>query len=208
MLSHLKRLLPALLICLLLLQIHLNQNKAWIQLWGMHPQDWSKFYGAFTYPFLHGDLVHLTGNMISLIGLSFVFNILFPKAWLIFFIPQWILSSVILFFTADQGEIHIGASTWLFSFASFLIFFTLRMKLRRLKPIFLILILWFGGMWWGLLPILPHISHEGHLAGMISGLIIGFVGFRFWRNQLGFEWYNQPKEWEQETLPENPYDQF
>lgn len=150
--------------------------------------------------------MHLWGNIISFIGLSTLFVLLFPKDGIRFFLIQWVLSSVLLFFIAQGETLHIGASTWLFSFFGFLFYYTLRAKNRRLKAIFLVLILWYGSMWWGLLPLVPHISYEGHLSGLITGMLMAFCGATYWNRRLLPEWHYKPKEWEQDSDLENPYD--
>jgi membrane associated rhomboid family serine protease len=201
-----KSLLPATLLSLFLIGIFVNQTPPMLTDWGLHPRDMSYLFSAFTYPFIHGDPMHISGNIISFLGLSFLFVLIFPRDWWRFFFLQWILSSLLLFFFAQPGKIHIGASAWLFAFASFMIVFTLKMKLRRLKSLFLIIVVWYGSMWWGLLPLIPHVSYEGHIAGMVSGLTIALFGFSYWKKRLGSDWYISPKDWENESSPENPYD--
>ena len=56
------------------------------------------------------------------------------------------------------------------------------------------------------MPLLPQVSHEGHISGTIAGILIAIIGKKYW---VGFlpkaevpEWYK--KEWNHE----NPYDKI
>lgn len=196
---------PVLFVCAVLVVIYAFQTTALTNNWATKPKDITSVHTAFTGPFLHGDVVHLWGNVSSLIGLSVLFIWLFPSHWWLFFILQWVVSAIGLFILGNAGSSHIGASTWVYSFAAFLTYFSLRSKNSSLNAILFILVLWYGGMWWGLLPLLPHVSHEGHISGFITGILIGHFGFSFWENHLLPEWHRIPKDWESEDEPKNPY---
>lgn len=199
-------LMPAICVAGVLFWVFVNQGMQSISLWGNHTRQWSHWYTAFTGPLLHGDAGHLTGNLISFLGLSGLFVLLFPRDWWRFFWLQWLISSVILFALGDRGAIHIGASTWLYAFASFLSVHALRAKDKRKRALFLVLVLWYGGMWWGLLPIMPGISHEGHISGLLTGILMAFGALPYWERRMLPEWHYQPKDWESEADPDNPYD--
>ncbi len=198
-------LLPAVSIALVLLAVFLNQNAASAESWGNHTRNIPFFYTAFTGPFLHGDWMHLSGNIISFVGLSGLFVLVFPRDWWRFFVLQFFISSLLLFVLGDFGEHHIGASTWLYAYAAFLSVHALKAKEKRMRALFLVIVLWYGSMWWGLLPIMPSISHEGHLAGLITGLLIAYGAYPYWERRLLPEWHYKPKDWELEPEPENPY---
>jgi len=201
-------LLPAIFIAAFLTVAFTLQNDTIIAMLSCHTRNWDMWYTAFSGPFLHGDWLHLTGNLFSFIGLSGLFVLLFPRDWWRFFILQWAVSSILLFVLGDLGEQHIGASTWLYAFASFLSLHVLRSKEKRMKALFLVIVLWYGSMWWGLLPIVPGVSHEGHIAGLITGVLIGVLGMPYWDSRVLPEWHYKPKEWELESEPLNPYDSF
>ena len=202
----LQQLIPTVLVSLLLVWIYQKQTEALVDFWGCHTRNIDKLYTAFTGPLCHGDSKHLIGNLLSFIGLSGLFVLVFPRDWWRFFWIQWGLSSVLLFGLGDFGEVHIGVSTWLYAYAAFLSVHVLRSKEKRMRALFLVLVLWYGGMWWGLLPILPGVSHEGHLAGLLTGLIIAFGALPYWDKRVLPEWHYTPKDWEGEEEPLNPYD--
>ena len=201
-------LLPAISIAALLTFVFSLQNQVILDNFACHTRNWDFWLTAFTGPFLHGDWMHLMGNLISFIGLSGLFVLLFPRDWWRFFILQWLISSVLLFLLGDFGEQHIGASTWMYAYAAFLSLHVLRSKEKRMKALFLVIVLWYGSMWWGLLPIMPGVSHEGHIAGLITGLVIGIIAMPFWDSRVLPEWHYKAKDWESDKDPINPYDSF
>ena len=66
-----------------------------------------------------------------------------------------------------------------------------------LSVMFMVFI-WMGGFIWGLFPIDPKVSWEGHIAGSIAGIILGVT--------LGPRW-RKPRKVEREAI-EDPYMQF
>lgn len=202
-----KHLSPVLLVSALILLIFNLQTEAVLNRWGCHTRNFKYLYTAFSGPFLHGDINHLIGNLTSFVGLSALFVLLFPRDWTRFFFAQWMLSSILLFGLGDFGELHIGASTWLYAYAAFLAVHALKSKVKRMRALFMVLVLWYGGMWWGLLPVMPGVSHEGHIAGLISGIIIALVAAPYWEKRILPEWHYKPKDWEKEADPINPYDE-
>ena len=70
----------------------------------------------------------------------------------------------------------------------------------------LIVALWYGTMWLGLLPLMPNVSHEGHIAGLITGVLIGIWRMPNWKQELSKEraWM-EPIQQKVEKTP-NPYD--
>ena len=70
---------------------------------------------------------------------------------------------------------HIGASGIIYGLAAFLFFGGLFRKDNRLRAVSLIILIYYGGIFWGVFPIDPHISWEGHLFGACSGIFAAFI---------------------------------
>jgi membrane associated rhomboid family serine protease len=182
---------------------------------GTHSRDWTYFYTFLTGSWIHGDWQHLLGNLSSLLGLTLLFVLYLKRGWLRFFLLQWIFSGLILFVLASKGSIHIGASTWSYAFAGFLSTLAFLHPNRKLLSLFFIICLWYGSMWWGIFPIEPKISFQGHLSGLISGILIGLLGRDYWLEQMDVHpiaesmdsnFNDSPNP--NDSLPENPYDKF
>ena len=71
-----------------------------------------------------------------------------------------------------RPSLHIGASGVIYSLASFLFVSGIIRKNPRLSSISLIVVFLYGSMIWGVFPTKPTVSWEGHLSGMVSGIIV------------------------------------
>lgn len=146
----------------------------------IYPWDISHVWGIFLGSFLHASLTHFMGNMVSLFFLSLLFFIQFPTHWFRFWFIQWPISSMLLFFLGMPGSAHIGSSIWVYSFGSFLITTGILHRNKQSLAIMFMVLLWFGGFFWGLLPIDPAVSWQGHISGAIVGLLLAStVGLRW-----------------------------
>lgn len=178
---------------------------------GTHGREWSFMYTSFTGSWIHGNWEHLMGNVFSIGGLSLLFILFIRDGWFQFFLLQWLISGIILFFLAPIGSIHIGASTWSYSFAGFLSTLAFLHPNRKVLSLFFIICLWYGSMWWGIFPIDPKISYQGHISGLTTGVLIALLGRDFWLNRMFIspELPVLDSENEDPTVPvKNPYDEF
>ncbi len=187
-----------------------RQTTLILAFYSTHPRDLHDFHTAFTGSWLHGSWEHLWGNISALAGLGTVFILLFPKKMPLFFVTQWILSGVILFFLGRSGQSHLGASTWAYSFASFLAIVALSHPNHKAKSILFLVVLFYGTMWWGLLPLIPGISWQGHLSGTLSGILIALFRLDFWTKAMNIprEENKNTEAFDDEPLPKNPYDEI
>ena len=122
--------------------------------------------GILLTPFIHADFKHLFSNSVP--------------CWL------WVLEFLTSIVPALQGFhnnldckrnmsldrrkalYHIGASGIVYGLASFLFSGIIRRDIR-LAAISLVVVFLYGGMIWGIFPIWPTISWEGHLFGGLTG---------------------------------------
>ena len=192
------------IVCAILVAVFYNQTTKIVDLLAVHPQNWQFAYSAFTGPWLHANLDHLLGNLLSLIPLSVIFMLLFPTNWLRFFCSQYLVSSILFFFIARPNTQHIGASVWVYAFAAFILTIILLQPNKKLFAIFFVTVLFYGGMWWGLLPLLPQVSYEGHISGTIAGMLIAIIDRKFYLKRLPQR--KIPHWFHQETDDKNPYD--
>lgn len=141
---------------------------------GIIPRSESHWFHIFTAPFIHGDLAHLTNNMLGLV----IFASLCLARSLGFFIfcSLFIITltgSLVWYF--GREAIHIGASGWVFGLWS------LSLALAWFDRSFIniltacLVFFFYGGMIYGILPSDPKISFEAHLFGSFSGAIFAFL---------------------------------
>lgn len=154
---------------------------------GIRPQKIEGLLGIVTSPFLHGDINHIYNNSIPLLMLSIALFYFYNKiAWKV--IGFGILFSGFLTWLIASNGNHIGASGLIYVLVSFIFFKGIFAKHYRLIALSLVVIFFYGSMIWYVFPIKSGMSWEGHLAGLITGLIFAL----FFRKQVAkperFKW--------------------
>ena len=87
-----------------------------------------------------------------------------------------------------RENFHIGASGLVYGMAAFLFFIGMFQKDFKLRAISLIIVFLYGSLVWGMMPVLIKISWEGHLAGMLAGLIVAFFFRNTGQKKLLYQW--------------------
>ena len=145
-----------------------------IKSFGIRPQKIEGLLGIFTSPFLHGDIDHLYNNSIPLFVLSLALFYFYNKiAWKV--ILYGILVSGFLTWLIGQSGNHIGASGLIYVLVSFIFFKGIFAKHYRLIALSLMVIFLYGSMIWYVFPIKSGMSWEGHLGGLITGLVFALI---------------------------------
>ena len=141
---------------------------------GVFPMEAKGLAGIFLGPLIHGDFGHLAANSIPLIvlgtGIFYFYNPIAIRVFLFIYLT----SGMMLWLGGREGY-HIGASGLIYGFAAFLTLSGIIRKNIRLMAISLLVIFLYGGLVWGLLPIDPNVSWEGHLFGGIAGAVVAFL---------------------------------
>ncbi len=141
---------------------------------GIIPRTLSGLIGIPLAPFIHGSWGHLLGNLPPLIVLS---ALLLHRA-----IKEYLYASLFIIITGGlavwlvgRDAVHVGASGWIFGLWGLLIaqgFFR-----RNLIDILisLLVLVYFGAMASGLLPVHQYISTESHIVGTLSGALYAWL---------------------------------
>ncbi|MEZ4721750.1 MAG: rhomboid family intramembrane serine protease [Flavobacteriales bacterium] len=137
----------------------------------MKPRRLEGLLGIVTYPLLHGDWKHITDNSVPAFVLLFgMFSFYGRLTWQVLG-WSWVMSAVWMWVAAREGN-HIGFSGVIYALASFIFFSGVFRRYYRLMALSLIVVFLYGSMVWGVLPIQPQVSWEGHLFGAIAGFIL------------------------------------
>lgn len=164
---------------------------------GLLPRDFLGLRGILFSPFIHGDFEHLWANSAALFTLGFFTLYFYPKVALKLILYSFILSNSLLWI-GGRENFHIGASGIVYALASFLLASGFISKYYRLIAVSLIVVFLYGSFIWGILPINPEISWEGHLFGAISGFIFAI----YYRKEAP----KRPKyKWEDDRSEEDHY---
>ncbi len=146
--------------------------------WGVGPRRLEGLRGILTMPFLHSHAEassHLKGNSIPVFFLGWAVMYFYPRIAGKVVLTSWLLGGALVWLTAGAGSVHIGASGVVYGMAAFLFTSGLLRKQRTLMALSMLIVFLYGSMVWGILPIIPHMSWQGHLWGMVSGVAIAFI---------------------------------
>ena len=133
------------------------------------PRTGAGLLGVPCMPFIHKDLNHLLCNTLPL--LVFAWLILnrgvayFSKVTLFI-----VLFGGLLVWALARGNPHIGASGLVFGYFGFLVARGLYDKSVRSVIVALAVIIFYGGIVWGVLPVSRFVSWEAHLFGLLAGI--------------------------------------
>lgn len=145
-----------------------------IKAFGIRPQKIEGLIGIVTSPFLHGDINHIYNNSIPLFVLSLSLFYFYNKiAWKVIGFGI-LLSGFLTWLIASNGN-HIGASGLVYVLVSFMFFKGIFAKHYRLIALSLLVIFLYGSMIWYVFPIKSGMSWEGHLSGLITGLVFALI---------------------------------
>jgi len=161
--------------------------------------------GILLMPFVHADTGHLWGNTMQLfLGLLLILlHFRYMSAYIIGL--QWLGAGVILFLIGEKGTMHIGSSGVIYGLFSFLIVAGFMAGNRRLRLLSFMLLMYYGGMIWGVFPWQQKVSWEGHLSGTVTGIITAVLmrkGYRPFTMDMRPSWLNDT------DTREDPYDRF
>jgi membrane associated rhomboid family serine protease len=141
---------------------------------GIHPREIGTAYTIATAPWLHEDFAHLGHNLTAFVvlGSLCVLNGVryFIKASVLI-----ILISGALVWLFGRDATHIGASGWIFGLWSLVITLAWYDRSPRNIAISLLVLFFYGGMAFGVLPLQAHISFESHLFGAVAGVVTAWM---------------------------------
>lgn len=139
--------------------------------WGIFPRTIGGLRGVLLGPLIHGDIGHLAANSVPFIVLGGGIWYFYRPIARNLLLWSWLMTGLWTW-AGGRPAYHIGASGLVYAFASFLFFSGIVRRNIQLAAISLIVVFLYGGMIWGVLPLIPEHSWEGHLSGAIAGLIL------------------------------------
>lgn len=145
-----------------------------IKYFGIYPQTLTGLRGIVFSPFIHADVTHLYHNTIPLFVLSMALFYFYRKiSWQV--VIYGILLSGFITWLIGRPANHIGASGLIYVLVSFIFFKGVFAKHYRLIALSLLVIFLYGSMIWYVFPVKDGISWEGHLGGLITGILFALI---------------------------------
>ena len=141
---------------------------------GIKPRSIDGLIGIVTAPLIHGNLSHLISNTVPLLFLGSVLYFFYPRIGGIVFAQCYLVTNMLVWLLSPRVSYHIGASGLIYGLSSFLIFFGLLRKDFWSLLISIVVMIMYGGIFYGVLPVNSHISWESHLAGAVVGIVSAY----------------------------------
>lgn len=136
--------------------------------YGIRPREVDHLGGIVLSPFLHGGFEHLAANTSGLIILGALL------AWTTRHL--WIVTAGVIglgglgvWLTGAPDTVHIGASGMVYGYAAFLAVYGFVARRFWSALVGIIVIVVYGSLLWGVLPIQAGVSWQGHLFGALAG---------------------------------------
>lgn len=163
-------------LCALMVGVHVLNVVLNYQLnrFGIYPRHLDSLWTVFAAPFLHGSTAHLLNNLVGFC--------IFSALVLVHSIRRYLLNSLfiivaggVLVWLFGRPATHIGASGWVFGLWSLCIA-TAWFERRFINILIaLFVVLFYGGLIYGVLPTDARISFEAHLFGALMGFYCAFL---------------------------------
>src|SRR5256885_5264130 len=150
-----------------------REERLGLAAFGIVPRTIPGLAGIAFSPLLHASPAHLLANALPL------FVLLVLLFWDRHYYPILTLASIWFFsglgtWLIGRGNtVHIGASSIIFGLVTYLIVAGFLMKSWRSAIVALLVLICFGGIFYGMLPQAGPISWEGHFSGALAGLWAG-----------------------------------
>ena len=156
--------------------VALSYGDALIYRLALVPRRIDGLLGIVGMPFVHGSFGHLMSNTMSL--LVFGAFLLFRGVRYYVMVSLGIvgLGGVLLWLFGREAA-HIGASGVVFGYFGFLLTRGVYERSFQSVAVAGLVVLFYGGMIWGVLPGAEGVSWDGHLAGLVAGIVVARVAF-------------------------------
>jgi len=141
---------------------------------GIKPRSLEGIPGILFAPIIHGSLSHLISNTLPLLFLGTTLFFFYERIGRTVFLRCYFITNVLVWIFSPRLSYHIGASGLIYGLSAFLIVFGLLRKNFVSLLISVVIILFYGGIFYGVLPLDPQISWESHLAGALVGTVTAF----------------------------------
>ena len=142
--------------------------------YGIIPRELVGLRGIVFSPFLHASIEHLAMNTVPLAILGGILIIRGITPFLLVSLVVALIGGLGVWFFGQGNSVHVGASGLVFGYFGFLIFKGIFDKQIGTLLISGVVLFLYGGMIWGVFPGKSGVSWEGHLFGLIGGVMSAY----------------------------------
>jgi membrane associated rhomboid family serine protease len=152
--------------------------------YGIRPHAPSGLIGVLWAPLLHAGWAHLAANTVPVLLFGFLAMAGGIGQWVAITVTIWLISGVGVWLTADPRSTTVGASALAFGWLAFLLVRGLFNRSMKQIVVAAVLLFFYGGVLWGVLPGNPLVSWQGHLFGALAGVLAAWLAARASRPRL------------------------
>ena len=138
--------------------------------WGILPRTVAGLRGIPLSPFLHANFSHLLVNTLPFLVLGGLVCLQGKRAFLGVSLVVIVGGGIALWLFGRMAY-HIGASGLIFGYFGYLVARAWYERSPGSILIALVTLFFYGGLVWGVLPTNTYISWEGHLFGLLAGIV-------------------------------------
>lgn len=142
--------------------------------WGIRPRQLAGLVGIATAPFLHAGLGHLLGNTIPFLVLGGIIAASGVQRFVQVTVITALVAGLGTWLIGPSGSDHIGASGLVFGYLGYLLARGVFARKLGQIAVGLVVLFFYGSILWGLFP-RPGISWQGHLFGLLGGVLAAWV---------------------------------
>lgn len=145
---------------------------------GVKPKTLGALKGIIFMPLIHSkyEIQHIVNNSFPTFILMAALIFYYRKiAFKVFFISWFATGFGLWLFATNTNTYHIGMSGVIYALAAFLFTSGVIRQYLPLQGISLFVAFLYGSMIWGIFPMETHVSWEGHLSGLITGVALAFI---------------------------------
>ncbi|PYE52837.1 rhomboid family intramembrane serine protease [Deinococcus yavapaiensis] len=138
---------------------------------GIQPRSEVGLRGLLFAPFLHADFAHLISNTVPFAVLSFLIALRSLLRFAAVTLSVMFGGGFAVWLTAPSNTIHLGASLLVFGYLGYLLASGWYERSTSAVVVGVLVLLVYGSLLWGVLPIVPGVSWQSHLFGFLAGLL-------------------------------------
>jgi membrane associated rhomboid family serine protease len=149
--------------------LFLNQ---YLNRFGIIPRTTTGLRGILFAPLLHGNLAHLAANTAPLFVLGLLVMLRSLRVFGQVTASSWLIGGTGTWLTGGFNTLHVGASILIFGYLGYLMASAYYERSLTALLTALIVGLLYGSMIFSILPLRAGISWQGHLFGLLGGVLV------------------------------------
>lgn len=146
--------------------------------YGIVPREFVGLRGIIFSPFLHGSIQHLIVNTLSFVVLGGLLLMKSAREFIGVILFVTVFGGLGVWLIGQTNSVHVGASGVIFGVFGYLVARGFVAKKTVDLLISILVIVFYGGLIWGVLPGRAGVSWEGHLCGLLAGIGYAYLGRR------------------------------